>query len=98
MASARPKKDRSMKDMLTKTMKGNTEGDTPTLTHREGDEDGENPITRSFLEGLFLSLKEDLQAVNRDLSRDLKEVRHELEAVGQRVANVEEHEHNKTRR
>ncbi|KAJ1209899.1 hypothetical protein NDU88_005270 [Pleurodeles waltl] len=50
---------------------------------------------QSFLKGLFLSLKEELQVLKCDLSRDLKEVRHKLEAVEKRVATLEEHEHNR---
>ncbi|KAJ1207187.1 hypothetical protein NDU88_002579 [Pleurodeles waltl] len=45
------------------------------MERHERKEDGEGPITQAFLEGLFTSLREDLQALKRDLSQDLKVVR-----------------------
>ncbi|KAJ1162839.1 hypothetical protein NDU88_003304 [Pleurodeles waltl] len=76
MASARSKKDRSVKDMLIKATIGKAV--TTAMERHEHDEEGESPIMRSFLDGLFTLLKEDLQAVKLDLSQDIKEVRHEL--------------------
>ncbi|KAJ1153005.1 hypothetical protein NDU88_005777 [Pleurodeles waltl] len=81
--------------MLTKPAAGNTETDNPGTGKRseeETDEDTRAPVTRSFLEGLFASLRDDIQGVKRDLSQDLKVVRRELEEVGERVAAQEEHE------
>ncbi|KAJ1210176.1 hypothetical protein NDU88_005544 [Pleurodeles waltl] len=82
MGSACSKKDRSVKDMLIKPTTCKAEAVTPAMERHECDEEGGSPIMRSFLEGLFTSLREDLQAVKRDLSQDSKGVRHELEDVG----------------
>ncbi|KAJ1185945.1 hypothetical protein NDU88_002731 [Pleurodeles waltl] len=65
---------------------------TGKLREEETDEDSGAPGTRSFLEGLFPSLRDDLQAVKRDLSQDLKVARRELEEVGERVAALGVHE------
>ncbi|KAJ1112913.1 hypothetical protein NDU88_001174 [Pleurodeles waltl] len=54
--------------------------------------DKEGPVTRSFLEALFTSLKEDLQVVKKDLSADLKEVRSNVEELDDRVSAVEDSE------
>ncbi|KAJ1201669.1 hypothetical protein NDU88_005475 [Pleurodeles waltl] len=95
MVAARSKNDRSVKEMLTRPSTGKAEANlsTPEKPRRAVmDEYGEGPFTRAFLEGLFTSLREDLQALKRDLLQDLKEVRRELEEVGERVATLEEHE------
>ncbi|KAJ1099151.1 hypothetical protein NDU88_004255 [Pleurodeles waltl] len=76
--------------MLTKPTTSKAEA--VTMEWHERDKEGVSPITQSFLEGLFTSLNEDLQEVKRDLLRDLKAVRHDLEEVGERVATLEEHE------
>ncbi|KAJ1099966.1 hypothetical protein NDU88_005057 [Pleurodeles waltl] len=84
------RKERSVKDMLSKPTVGKTEADNPgTGEHREEemDEDTGAPSTRSFLEGLFASLWDEIQAVKRDLSQDLKVVRRELEEVGKSGAS-----------
>ncbi|KAJ1192468.1 hypothetical protein NDU88_001775 [Pleurodeles waltl] len=81
--------------MLTRPAAGKVEADASvTGKHRgeESEENGEAPVTRAFLEGLFTSLRDDTQAVKRDLLQVLKVVRQELEEVGERVATLEEHE------
>ncbi|KAJ1219070.1 hypothetical protein NDU88_006641 [Pleurodeles waltl] len=95
MASIYPKKDRSVKDMLTKLAAGKMEAAKPgtgKLREEETDEDTGVPITRSFLEGLFALLRDDIQAMKRDVSQDLKVVRQDFEEVGESVATLEEHE------
>ncbi|KAJ1146299.1 hypothetical protein NDU88_012577 [Pleurodeles waltl] len=90
-----PKMDRSVKDMLTKPAAGKVKADNPVtgkLREEETEEDNGAPVTRSFLEGLFTSLRDDIQRVKRDLSPDLKVVRRELEEVSKRMATLEEHE------
>ncbi|KAJ1215381.1 hypothetical protein NDU88_002990 [Pleurodeles waltl] len=92
MAAARPKNNRSMKDMLTRPAAGKVEVDISiTRRHRgeKSEEDGEAPVTGTFHECLLTSLREDLQAVKGHLLQALKEVRQELEDVGERVATLE---------
>ncbi|KAJ1185124.1 hypothetical protein NDU88_001919 [Pleurodeles waltl] len=60
-----------------------------------GGEDEGAPVTRGFLEGIFASLRDNIQAVKRNLSQDLKVMGRELEEVGKRVASLEEHENAK---
>ncbi|KAJ1217401.1 hypothetical protein NDU88_004995 [Pleurodeles waltl] len=75
MAATQPKKNSSVKDMLTRPAEGKVEEDASiTGKHRgeEMEEDNEAPVTRAFLEGLFTSLRDDLQVVKRDLSQDPK--------------------------
>ncbi|KAJ1113805.1 hypothetical protein NDU88_002046 [Pleurodeles waltl] len=55
-------------------------------------EEPEGPVARSFLEALFTSLQEDLQAIKKDLSSDLQEVCRDLDAVGERDAKLERKE------
>ncbi|KAJ1148268.1 hypothetical protein NDU88_001105 [Pleurodeles waltl] len=95
MATMRGKKDRSVKDMLTKPPGGRAEGETPgpgQHLDKEAGEDERTPVTRGFLEGLLASLRDDIQTVKKDLLQDLKVMRWELEEVGERVASLEEHE------
>ncbi|KAJ1215610.1 hypothetical protein NDU88_003218 [Pleurodeles waltl] len=49
----------------------------------------EGTVVRTFLEALFSSLQEDLQAVKRYLSPDLREVQKDLDEVGERVASLQ---------
>ncbi|KAJ1130842.1 hypothetical protein NDU88_009189 [Pleurodeles waltl] len=49
----------------------------------------EGPSTRSFLEVLFPSLKDDLHTVKRELSQDLKAGQKDLAEIGDRVATLE---------
>ncbi|KAJ1150161.1 hypothetical protein NDU88_002958 [Pleurodeles waltl] len=95
MVAIPSKKERSVKDMLSKPTAGKTEADNPlTGKHREEemDEDTRAPVKRSFLEGLVALLQGDIQAVKRDMSEDLKVVRRELKEVGKRVVILEGHE------
>ncbi|KAJ1217652.1 hypothetical protein NDU88_005245 [Pleurodeles waltl] len=81
--------------MLTKPAADKVEADnsaTGKLREEETEEDNGAPVTRSFLEGLFTSLRDDIQEVKRDLLQDLKVVCQELEEAGERVATLEKHE------
>ncbi|KAJ1199584.1 hypothetical protein NDU88_003418 [Pleurodeles waltl] len=81
MVAVRSKKDRSLKEMLTKSTMGKAETDLPTPgkpSRMVREEKGEDPVTRVYLEVLFTSMREDLQALKRDLLLDLKEVRRKL--------------------
>ncbi|KAJ1105062.1 hypothetical protein NDU88_002470 [Pleurodeles waltl] len=78
MAATQPKKDRSVKDMLTRPAADKVEVDASVTGRHRGEKseaDGEAIVTRAFLEGLFTSLRENIQVVKRDLSVDLKVVR-----------------------
>ncbi|KAJ1162371.1 hypothetical protein NDU88_002839 [Pleurodeles waltl] len=44
------------------------------------------------METLFSSLRDDIQVVKRDLSADLKEVRRNLEEIGNRISAMEDRE------
>ncbi|KAJ1154063.1 hypothetical protein NDU88_006820 [Pleurodeles waltl] len=57
-----------------------------------GDDGPESPITSSFVELLFMSLKEELQLVKEELSQDLKMIRSDVMELGDRVAAVEDQE------
>lgn len=50
----------------------------------------DEPITKAFLESLFLTLREDLQSVRNYLTAEIKEIRRDVDDVGDRVAALEE--------
>ncbi|KAJ1153714.1 hypothetical protein NDU88_006472 [Pleurodeles waltl] len=53
-------------------------------------EEPEGPVTHTFLEALFSSLREDLESIKRDLSSDLRERRQEKRvALESEVATLE---------
>ncbi|KAJ1174338.1 hypothetical protein NDU88_006160 [Pleurodeles waltl] len=56
---------------------------SPDVEHNEAS------VTRSFVEKLFVSVQDNLQVVERDLSLDLQEVPRDLDEVGERIANLE---------
>ncbi|KAJ1128761.1 hypothetical protein NDU88_007136 [Pleurodeles waltl] len=94
MAVTQSKKGRSLKEMLTKPMVGRAEAGLPRSgmpSRQAAKEEGEGPVIPAFFEGLFTSLRDDLQSVKTDLSQDLKEVCQELMEVGERVATLEKH-------
>ncbi|KAJ1104112.1 hypothetical protein NDU88_001527 [Pleurodeles waltl] len=92
MAATRTKKDHSLRDMLLKLNGSADDNKAPTqnMDHPLDMWDQEGPMTRSFLEALFTSIWEDLQAIKKDLSADLREVRQNLEEVGDRLSTLED--------
>ncbi|KAJ1082857.1 hypothetical protein NDU88_003021 [Pleurodeles waltl] len=87
MVTMQGKKDRSVKDMLAKPPGIKAERETPGSAQQLDKEVGEDegaPVTRCFLEGLFASLRDVIQAVKRDLLQYLKVMRRELEEVGEK--------------
>ncbi|KAJ1172687.1 hypothetical protein NDU88_004531 [Pleurodeles waltl] len=69
---------------------------TPDYSHKSGLDtkvelvEAEKPVTRSFLEELFASLKDDLQTVKRELAQDMKTVWKDLKEIRDRVTNLED--------
>ncbi|KAJ1197905.1 hypothetical protein NDU88_001749 [Pleurodeles waltl] len=57
-----------------------------------GDDGLEILITCSFMESLFMSLKEELHSVKNELSQDLKTIRSDVMELGDRVAAWEDRE------
>lgn len=51
---------------------------------------GEEPITKAFLESLLSTLRDDLQSVKKELAAELKEVRKDMDSIGERVASLED--------
>ncbi|KAJ1170867.1 hypothetical protein NDU88_002738 [Pleurodeles waltl] len=94
MAVARIKKDWFLKDKLTKPT-GTPSDDKLSpccLDFGLTKEAWERPVTGSFMETLFSSPREDIQALKRDLSVDLKDVRLNLMEIGIRVSAMENSE------
>ncbi|KAJ1098959.1 hypothetical protein NDU88_004066 [Pleurodeles waltl] len=84
------KKDRSLKEMLARSTGPSGEVGAPLQESDTPIEaaDKEGLVTRAFLEALFSSLKEDLQAMKRDLPTDIQEVCRNLEDLSDRVSAV----------
>ncbi|KAJ1096149.1 hypothetical protein NDU88_001293 [Pleurodeles waltl] len=49
----------------------------------------EVPVTRCFIETLFIALQDDITAMKQEVTRDTKDIRSELHEVGQRVDTLE---------
>ncbi|KAJ1205686.1 hypothetical protein NDU88_001114 [Pleurodeles waltl] len=90
MASAQGKKNRRLKDMLTKTVVAMARDHQAELTPVSAPGGGEidAPVTCSFLEALFTSLREDLQSFKKELSSNLQEVRCDIDAIGGRSVGM----------
>ncbi|KAJ1170644.1 hypothetical protein NDU88_002517 [Pleurodeles waltl] len=54
-------------------------------------EDQKGPVTRSFMETLFSSLRDDIQTVKTDLSAGLKDMWRNLEELSDKVSAMEDH-------
>ncbi|KAJ1080468.1 hypothetical protein NDU88_000667 [Pleurodeles waltl] len=90
MAAAKAKKDCSLKDMLTKPT-GPLEDRKPLPRGLCPSQAEEGQVTRSLMGAHFASLRDDIQAVKKDLLADLQEVQRNLEEFGDRVSAVEDH-------
>ncbi|KAJ1186138.1 hypothetical protein NDU88_002921 [Pleurodeles waltl] len=53
-------------------------------------QDTEGPVNCSFLEAMFASFREDLQAVKKDLSQEMKSVCTEIVDLGESVSKLED--------
>ncbi|KAJ1187921.1 hypothetical protein NDU88_004686 [Pleurodeles waltl] len=80
MVTAHTKKDCSLKEMPSQSSQD-------LLPERDK---AEGPVTRSFLEAIFVSIKDNLQTVKRGLSQDLKSVHKDLAEIGDRVSTSED--------
>ncbi|KAJ1188427.1 hypothetical protein NDU88_005188 [Pleurodeles waltl] len=47
------------------------------------------PVTRSFLENLFTTLRDDIAALKQELAADVKDMRHNMGEMEQRVDSLE---------
>ncbi|KAJ1128629.1 hypothetical protein NDU88_007005 [Pleurodeles waltl] len=94
MAAGQGKKKLTLKDLLTKPLGSQTTERTPppSVGTRAAPAKADIPVTRSFLEVLFSSLRDDLQTLKKDLSDNLKEVCHNLDGLGDRVSSLEDQE------
>ncbi|KAJ1099395.1 hypothetical protein NDU88_004496 [Pleurodeles waltl] len=54
--------------------------------------DEEAPLGRTLLEGLFVSLRKDIQSVKQEIYQDLRKVRRDLADMGTRVSTLEDNE------
>ncbi|KAJ1113451.1 hypothetical protein NDU88_001696 [Pleurodeles waltl] len=66
--------------MLTKPTGGSKVGGEPEDRPSDADE-AEEPVTRSFLEAFFTSLRDDLQSVKRVFSADLQRRLYQLQSL-----------------
>ncbi|KAJ1127898.1 hypothetical protein NDU88_006291 [Pleurodeles waltl] len=80
--------------MLTKPLGSTEDRTTPpgSICPSPAEEGRKARVTRSFMEALFTSLRNDTQAVKKDLLVDLREVQQNLEEIGDRVYAVEDRE------
>ncbi|KAJ1190021.1 hypothetical protein NDU88_006761 [Pleurodeles waltl] len=98
MASAKAKRDQSVREMLTRSHPGqNRQAETEALTRGAaptggGKAEGEAPVTKSFLTSLFDSLRIDLQELRKDISQEVRDLRSDLTSLGERVSNMEDSE------
>ncbi|KAJ1208437.1 hypothetical protein NDU88_003823 [Pleurodeles waltl] len=92
MATARLGKERLLKEVLTWLAGGPTEESAQSQKTGpvEDRDEGKNLVTRSFMESLFASLQEDLQASKGELAQGLKDIHQDLTEVGNRA--LEDHE------
>ncbi|KAJ1149590.1 hypothetical protein NDU88_002397 [Pleurodeles waltl] len=93
MASQRHnKKEGSLKDLINKTPA------KKALPSAEGGDmiepgtlgDGEAPLTRTFMEQLFGSLREDFATLKQEIAAEVKELKREVVDLGQRVDTLEQ--------
>ncbi|KAJ1185442.1 hypothetical protein NDU88_002234 [Pleurodeles waltl] len=94
MAAGWGKKDRSLKEMLTKLL-GVQSSDTTSLLSSDAAAavGGTNTlVTRPFLEPLFASLRQSLQTLKKDLSVDRREVRCDLDSLSDRISSLKDYE------
>lgn len=86
----RPKRDKTIKDLFNKPQ---LTQQTDAVTQKTetgaimGTEGGE-PITKAFLESLFGTLQDDIQSLKQEIKAELKEVRRDMEAIGERVGGL----------
>lgn len=92
MTTARNRKEKTLKDLLQKSTGPSTSQTANGLDSGEGDE---APATKAFMVELFSAIKEDIQDLHSQFSADLREVRRDLDGVGDRVATLEEHDLNR---
>lgn len=52
----------------------------------------EAPVTRALMESMFAALRDDLQTVKHELTTEIKDIRKDVDEVGERVATLENKE------
>ncbi|KAJ1148639.1 hypothetical protein NDU88_001467 [Pleurodeles waltl] len=96
MASSKPKRDQSVREMLTRSHPAQTHQAEAAASTRGADQlgnmevEGEAPVKKSFLTSLFDSLRVDLQELRRDISQEVRELRSDITSLGGRVSNIED--------
>lgn len=89
MATSKLRKEKTLEKLFQKPT-----GCQATQTENpNGQEEGsETLVTKSFMVELFTAIKEDIQELRSQLASDLKEVRRDVDGLGERVATLEEHD------
>ncbi|KAJ1092655.1 hypothetical protein NDU88_005765 [Pleurodeles waltl] len=62
---------------------------TPCGVEDVDPQDGEAPITHTFMETRFSALRKDLAALKQEVTADIKDLKRDLRALGQRVTTLE---------
>lgn len=89
MAANKARKERALDKLL---QKASEEQATQTDAHAARDDNLETAVTKAFMVELFGAIKEDIQELRTQLASDLREVRRDVEDIGDRVATLEEHD------
>ncbi|KAJ1125445.1 hypothetical protein NDU88_003877 [Pleurodeles waltl] len=89
MFAVQSKKDCSLQDMLRRHL-GGSDGDSTPISEPDRVPEMNSQSMQAFLESLPSSICDDLQAVKKDLSADLRDIRRKLDNVGQRVSALED--------
>ncbi|KAJ1166869.1 hypothetical protein NDU88_007265 [Pleurodeles waltl] len=98
MASTKPKRDQSVREMLTRSHPSQSRQAEAAALERgpegqgEVEADGESPVTKGFLTSLFNSLRVDLQERQRDISQEMRELRSDITSLGERVSSMANNE------
>ncbi|KAJ1156223.1 hypothetical protein NDU88_008947 [Pleurodeles waltl] len=98
MASQRGKTDNTIKDLLSKSTSKHTEcprdrssPTRPQPTPSQGDKvEEEAPVTRSFIETLFLTFHDDITSLKQEVACTIKDIHRKLSDVSQRVDTIKQ--------
>lgn len=89
MATTKPRKDKAVEKLLQKQSRVQA---TQTDSEVDKGESSDTLVTKTFMIELFSAIKEDIQELRSQLASDLKEVRRDVDNLGDRVATLEEHD------
>ncbi|KAJ1173899.1 hypothetical protein NDU88_005723 [Pleurodeles waltl] len=92
MATLWSRRDCSLHDMLTKPVGAIAGwGHTDAIPkHTPEEDEKEAPVVCSFLKALFSSQRGDIHAIKKELSSGFREVCHEMDAIGEMLAHLED--------